>query len=92
MTRAALEEFGLKLVYLQSVVGGVLMTCADAGVSSRLSALSDRITHLLVDVKKRLAILQTAEVALDGYCACHGVYGYHAPYSSAHSTRSKTSS
>ncbi|KMZ72852.1 hypothetical protein ZOSMA_159G00160 [Zostera marina] len=76
MMRAALEEFGLELVYLHGVVGGVLVTCADEGVSSRLSALLERINHLLTDVKKRLTILQTAEVTLDGYCACHGVFGY----------------
>lgn len=91
MTRAALEEFGLELVYLHGVVGGVLVTCADEGVSSRLSALLERINHLLTDVKKRLTILQTAEVTLDGYCACHEVFGYHAPYSSARSTLRKTS-
>lgn len=53
-------------MYLQGVVAGVLVTCADEGASSRLSALLVQINHLLIDVKKRLTVLQTADVAMDG--------------------------
>lgn len=81
MTRALLEEYVLELVYHQSVIAGVLVWSTDEGASSRLSALLDRVNHLLLDVKRRLTLLQRTEASESGYCACHNrVYRHHAPY------------
>ncbi|KMZ61540.1 hypothetical protein ZOSMA_51G00300 [Zostera marina] len=81
MSRELLEEYGLELVYYQSVIAGVLVRLTDKGANSRLTALLDRMSHLLLDVKRRLTLLQKTQVSEPEPCACHNrVYRHYTPY------------
>ncbi|KMZ75667.1 hypothetical protein ZOSMA_111G00180 [Zostera marina] len=82
MSYAVLEEYGLELVYLQSVIAGVLVPSTDEGINSQLSVLLDRVSRLLLDVKRRLTVQRKIEAS--EACACRRVYGNNAPYTLPH--------